>query len=72
MKKTLWVLILIVVGLLCIYVYSSARQKTVLSKPEDMAGEEASAFMPKEVKGGQPAAKGSADMKVTGPVWVEK
>lgn len=71
MKKRIGVLILILAVVLFLYIYSSARQAVPLPRPEDMRGQEASEFLPKEVKG-EPAAKGSADLKLTGPVWVEK
>lgn len=71
MKKRIGVLIAILAGVLSLYIYSSARQKISLPRPEDMRGQEASAFLPEEVKG-KPAAKGGADLKLTGPVWVEE
>lgn len=71
MKKRIFVLILIIIAILSTYIYSSARNKIKLPKPEDMAGEEASAFMPRKVDD-KPAPKGSAEMKITGPVWVEE
>lgn len=71
MKKKAWVLILILGTVLSLYIYSSARQKVTLPKPEDTAGREASAFLPQEVEG-KPAAKGSDELKLTGPVWVSE
>lgn len=71
MKKRIWVLLLILFAVLALYIYSSARQAVSLPKPEDMTGQEASAFLPAEVKG-VPAAQGSSDLKVSGPVWVDK
>lgn len=69
--KRIWVLMLILVAVLSLHIYSSARQKATLPKPEDMAGKEASAFLPPEVEG-KPAAKGSDELKLTGPVWVSE
>lgn len=67
------VLILVLLAVLSLYVYSVARQKVSLPKPEDMAGREASSY--KEIiqeKAKKPLAKGSSDLKLTGPVWLEK
>ena len=72
MKKIIVALILILVVMASWYIYSFARQKISLPRPEDMAGKEASAFMPQEIEEGKPASKGSADLKLTGPVWVDK
>jgi hypothetical protein len=69
--KKIWILIIILVIILSMYIYSSARQRVSLPMPEDMAGQEASAFLPKQAQG-RPAATGSGELKVTGPVWVEK
>jgi hypothetical protein len=71
MKKRLVILSLILVGLISIFVYSLARAKQSFPRPEDTAGREASAFMPQTVKD-KPVAKGSAELKLTGPVWVDK
>ena len=71
MKKRMVILVLILAALLSFYIYSSARSIISLPKPEDMAGNEASAFMPREVNGREPA-EGSSSLKVSGPVWVEK
>ena len=69
--KKIWILILIVVLILSLYSYSSSQKKASLPKPEDMAGREASAFLPQEVEG-KPAAKGSEELKLTGPVWISQ
>lgn len=69
MKKTILILLLILGVVLGIYIYSSARQKISLPRPEDKAGREASRFMPEEVESKR-APKGSEDLKVTGPVSV--
>lgn len=71
MKKKIWMPMLILVAILSLYIYSWGRHKPDLPKPEDMAGKEASAFLPQEVQG-KPAAKGSSELKLTGPVWVEE
>jgi len=72
MKRLILILVVILIAIASFYVYSFARSKIVLPKPEDMAGREASAFLPKENEEGKPAAKGSSDLKLTGPVWVAK
>ena len=69
MKKILILSLLAVVALLSFYIYSSAKQKVLIPKPEDKAGKEASSFMPEKVQG-EPAAKGTERLKITGPVRV--
>lgn len=71
MKKKIWMAIIILAAILSVYIYSLGRQELNLLKPEDMAGKQASAFLPSEVQG-KPAAKGSSELKLTGPVWVEE
>lgn len=66
-KKIVILFILAMVVVLSFYIYSSAKQKFMPSKPEDKAGNAASAFMPEKVQG-EPAAKGTNKFKVTGPV----
>ncbi len=76
MKKStlvLWIILLVVLGF---YIYSSAQKKVSLPRPETSLGEASSYNMPSEVKTGTtqvrnaPAAKGSKELKVTGPVTV--
>ena len=69
MKKIAILLVLIVFVVLAFYVLSNAKQKVFLPKPEDKAGKAASPFMPEKVKG-EPVAKGTEKLKVTGPVRV--
>ena len=71
MKKVLWVILILVVSILGLYIYSHARKDISLPHPEDMTGAPASPLMPHETSGGQPSARGSAELKLTGPVWVE-
>ncbi|MDD5432285.1 MAG: hypothetical protein PHO70_04780 [Candidatus Omnitrophica bacterium] len=68
-NKFFLVIILVVIVILSLYAYSFARRKTPLPKPEDMAGKEASAFMPDKAQD-KPVSQGSKDLKVSGPVWV--
>ena len=71
MKKNI-VIILIICGLfLGLFLYSSAKEYFTLPRPEDKAGREASAFMPIESEG-KPTTKGSNQLKLTGPVWVNE
>lgn len=72
MKKGLWIVLLIIAIALTAYIISTARAKNSLPKPEDVTGKDASAFLPKETKPDKPSAKGSENMKVSGPVWVEE
>jgi len=62
-------LVLLIIGILSIYNRTAAQKKPNLPKPEDMTGNEASAFMPKEVKN-KPAPKGTNELRISGPVWV--
>lgn len=71
MKKIIWILLIVLAIGLSFYIYSSARQKVSLPKPEDMHGQEASPVMPKEDKN-KPTYNETKKLKVTGPVWVEK
>lgn len=61
-------LILGVVLGMCIYSFARARI-SLTAIPEAMNGE-ASAYMPLEP--GKVTAKGSSELKFTGPVWVEQ
>lgn len=71
MKKPL-LIILIIIGLCFgVIIYSFARERFTLPRPEDKAGKEASAFMPEKSEG-KPTAKGSGQLKLTGPVWVNE
>ncbi len=71
MKKPL-LIILIIIGLCFgVIIYSFARERFTLPRPEDKAGREASEFMPVESKG-KPTSKGSGQLKLTGPVWVNE
>lgn len=74
MKKRIWVLMLILAVILSIYFYSFARQKFSLPRPEDMKGREASTLgeLETEIEQTKTATKGSTELKLTGPVWVEK
>ena len=58
-----------IIAILSFYIYSNAKQRVFLPKPEDKAGQDASAFMPQVIKG-EPAAKGTEKLKVTGPVRI--
>lgn len=70
MKKKIWVLILVlIIAIFAAYFYTSAREQVVLPVPEDMAGQEASNFLPKQVQG-KTAARGTESLNLTGPVWV--
>lgn len=73
MKKIILILVLVAIaaGVLSFYIYSYARQKANLPKPEDMAGREASAFLPEKIED-KTSPPGSRELKVTGPVWVEE
>jgi hypothetical protein len=71
MKKTLLLVLIIVGAILGLVLYSFAREKFNLPRPEDKAGKEASAFMPIESEG-KPTTKGSGQLKLTGPVWVNE
>lgn len=68
MKKIIVILALIFVAVLAFYLYSTARQSFVFNRPEDMAGKEASPFMPAEVKG-KVAPEGTTSLKLTGPTF---
>jgi hypothetical protein len=70
MKKIIWIALIIAVGV-SIYIYSAARQKASLPRPEDMHGQEASPVMPEEDKN-KPTYDETKKLKVTGPVWVEE
>ena len=72
MKKSFWVLLLVAILAVGAYIISSARAKQVMPPREDVAGKEASAFLPKQDNANKPAAKGSEKLKVSGPVWVEE
>lgn len=72
MKRIALVLGVLLIIFLSVQIYCFARNKIILPRPEDMAGREASAFLPRQVENGAPAAKGSTELKLTGPVWVEK
>ena len=70
MKKKLWILIIAVILVFGLYIYSRALQKSaIVGFPEDRSGKEASSFLPDKIDE-KPAAKGSADLNLTGPVWV--
>lgn len=71
MKKILLLVLIIIVAILGLVLYSFARERFNLPRPEDKAGREASAFMPTESKG-KPTTKGSGQLKLTGPVWVNE
>ena len=71
MKKTLLVLLIIAGAILGLALYSFARERFILPRPEDKAGREASAFMPRESQG-KPTTKGSDQLKLTGPVWINE
>jgi len=71
MKKGLWVVLLVVAIALTVYIISSARAKVSQPRPEDTKGKDASSY--EEVADpNKPAAKGSENLKVSGPVWVEE
>lgn len=71
MKKPI-LIILIMIGLFSgVVIYSFAKERFTLPRPEDKAGKEASAFMPVESQG-KPTAKGSGQLKLTGPVWINE
>ncbi len=71
MKKPI-LIILIMVGLfLGVIIYSFAKEHFNLPRPEDKAGKEASSFMPLESEG-KPTTKGSGQLKLTGPVWINE
>ncbi len=69
MKKIILILILgvVVAAVLSLYIYSYARQKATLPKPEDMAGREASAFLPEKI---EDPTDPSGRLQATGPVTV--
>ena len=67
MKKIITLLVLAGAIILAFYISSTAKQRKDW-RPEDKAGKEASAFMPEKAKG-EPVAKGTKDLKVTGPVY---
>ena len=69
MMKKIVILSILVIAALSFYIYSSAKQKVLLPKPEDKAGKEASTFMPEKIQG-EPVAMGTGKLKVTGPVKV--
>ena len=71
MKKILLVALVIAGAILGLVLYSFARERYTLPRPEDKAGNEASAFMPVESQG-KPTSKGSGQLKLTGPVWVNE
>lgn len=71
MKKTILVALVVLGAILGIALYSFARERFTLPRPEDKAGREASQFMPTESKG-KPTTKGSGQLKLTGPVWVNE
>ncbi len=74
MKKGLWLVLLVVAIALTVYIISSARAKVSQPRPEDTKGKDASAYeevVDKEKKD-KPVAKGSENLKVSGPVWVEE
>jgi len=72
MKKGFWILMLVAMVAISVYIISSARAKQAMPPREDVSGKEASAFSPKEDALGKPAGKGSEQLKVSGPVWVEE
>jgi hypothetical protein len=71
MKRIVWSVLIVLGIVLGVVLYSSARVQFTLPRPEDKAGKEASAFMPREAQG-KPTAKGSEELKLTGPVWVNE
>lgn len=71
MKKILLMILVILGVFLGLILYSSAREHSTLPRPEDKAGNEGSAFMPRESEG-KPTTKGSGQLKLTGPVWVNE
>ena len=71
MKKTILTILIIIGAILGLVLYSFARERFNLPRPEDKAGKEASAFMPQESEG-KPTTKGSSQLKLTGPVWVNE
>ncbi len=71
MKKVMLLSLIILGVILGLVIYSFARERYTLPRPEDKAGREASAFMPEESEG-KPTAKGSNQLKLTGPVWVNE
>ncbi len=71
MKKILLLILIILGAILGLVLYSFARERFTLPRPEDKAGREASEFMPVESKG-KPTSKGSGQLKLTGPVWVNE
>lgn len=71
MKKNLLLVLIILGAILGLALYSFARERFNLPRPEDKAGREASAFMPAESEG-KPTTKGSGQLKLTGPVWVNE
>jgi len=71
MKKIAIICAMVIAGALLLYAASFAVQKLFLPKPEDMTGQEASNFKPTKVDS-KPVAKGSGQLKVTGPVWIQE
>lgn len=71
MKKIILILILgiLVAAGLSLYIYSYASKKDTLPRPEDMAGREASAFLPEKIQD-QTVSPGA--LKAAGPVWVKE
>lgn len=74
--KKIAVLLLILAAVLLVYFYSMARQGVSLKvHPQATTGAPASSMMPEEVESRsqvKQSSKGSQDLKVTGPVWVEE
>jgi hypothetical protein len=68
MKK--WTVLFILAGVvvLSFVIISMARQNAYLPRVEDKASQEASAFVPVKIMG-EPSAKGSDELKLTGPVY---
>jgi len=72
MKKILLILVIILAATCTWYIYSFARSKISMPRAEDSALRQSSAFMPQKTEEGKPASKGSSELQLTGPVWVEK
>lgn len=72
MKRILWGLIVALTLIAAVFIFSSARENLSLPQPEDITGKEASPLLPEKGEDNKPAAKGSRDLKLTGPVWVKE
>jgi len=80
MRKIIWVVLLVFAVALTVYIISSAQNKaSQTGRPEDTKGKSASSYQEivdedqdEQGKSDKPKPKGSENMKVTGPVWVEE